>query len=164
VLEVLLDNIRSIYNVGAIFRTADGVGIRHLHLCGLTATPEHAKVRKTALGAEQAVPWTYYRNSLEAVTQLKARGMHLWALESYPDARSLFEVAHELVSYPTVLVVGNEVSGVDPGILAQCHGKVSLPMHGVKESLNVAVAFGAAVYVLRHAYWQSIERHGRASP
>lgn len=147
-VEALLDNIRSIYNVGAMLRTADGAGLAHLHLCGITATPEHPRVAKTALGSETAVPWTAYPNALDAADALEAQGYRLWALESVPGAGSLFAV-ERLPDAPLVLVVGNELAGVDPALLARCERVLAIPMQGVKGSLNAAVAFGIAVYHLR---------------
>lgn len=146
-LELLLDNIRSIYNVGSIFRTADGVGVKALHLCGITATPEQAKVRKTALGADETVPWRYYRNGLEAGLALQAAGYELWALEDAPQAVSLFE-AQPRPEQKVLLIVGNEVTGVDPALLALCKRVLVIPMHGRKKSLNVTIALGVAVYQL----------------
>jgi tRNA G18 (ribose-2'-O)-methylase SpoU len=148
-LEAMLDNIRSIYNVGSIFRTADGAGIRHLHLCGITSTPENPRLAKTALGAEHAVAWTKHSDGLTAAISLKHKGMRLWALEGGPRSESLFDVFNERPGPPIVLVVGNEVSGVDPGILEQCERILYLPMQGTKRSLNVAVVFGIASYLLR---------------
>ncbi len=145
----LLDNIRSTWNVGAMFRTADGAGLQHLYLCGYTATPENPKVGKTALGAEQALTWTHHPNGVEIAQTLRAEGKRLVALEGGERAESIFQVnawGHD----PVVLVVGNEIAGVDPGILALCDQVVSIPMLGVKESLNAAVAFGIAVYTLRN--------------
>jgi 23S rRNA (guanosine2251-2'-O)-methyltransferase len=149
VVEALLDNIRSIYNVGSLFRTADGAGFSHLHLCGITATPAQPKVAKTALGAERAVPWTFYPNGLDAAVRLKGAGMRLWALEGGPRAVSLLEAAGELDGPPILLLVGNELAGVDPDLLALCDRVFYLPMLGVKGSLNVATAFGVAAYFLR---------------
>ncbi|HEX6386776.1 MAG TPA: TrmH family RNA methyltransferase [Anaerolineae bacterium] len=149
-LEVLLDNIRSVYNVGSMFRTADGAGIGHMHLCGITALPNHPRIAKTALGAEQALPWTTYRNGIDAVLALKEQGYQVWALESGPRSESLFEATIAPDSRPALLVVGNELVGVDPGILAHCDRVFALPMQGQKESLNAAVAFGIAIYTLRY--------------
>ncbi len=149
-LEVLLDNIRSLRNVGSIFRTADGAGVRHLHLCGVTPTPEHPKLVKTSLGAEAAVPWTRYADATVAATTLLERGARLWAIEGGERATSLFDPGIEIQpERPVVLVFGHEVSGVDPRILERCERVVSLPMMGVKSSLNVSVAMGIAAYVLR---------------
>jgi tRNA G18 (ribose-2'-O)-methylase SpoU len=149
-IEILLDNIRSAFNVGSMFRTADGAGILRLHLCGMTPTPENPKTWKTALGAERSVQWTYHRNGLAAGRALQARGMRLWALEGGPGSVSIFEAARSLEGTPLALVVGNEISGVDPGILEACECVVHIPMEGVKRSLNVAIAFGIAVYFLRY--------------
>lgn len=148
-IEVLLDNIRSIYNVGAFFRTADAAGIRHIHLCGLTPTPAHKRLAKTALGAQDAVSWTHHRNGLTAARSLKDKGMRIWALEGGPDSVPLPEVLSYIAGKPIALVIGNEISGVDPGILAMCEKIIHIPMSGVKTALNAAVAFGIAVYALR---------------
>ncbi len=150
-IEVLLDNLRSTFNVGSIFRTADGAGVRHLHLCGITPTPDHPKVAKTALGAEYAVSWSQHWDAIAAVTALKAGGLRLWALEGGPQAQSLFQALPLIDSRPILLVIGNEVSGVDPGILPLCERTVFIPMEGIKGSLNVAIAFSIAVYLLRFA-------------
>lgn len=149
-VEGFLDNIRSAYNVGAIFRTADGSGVSHLHLGGITPKPFHPKVRKTALGAEKAIPWTHHKNGLDAVEDLKERGYKLWALENSTDACSLFS-CRETMDFqdPTLLIVGNEISGVDRGILELCDRVIALPMVGSKSSLNVEVSFGIAAYYLR---------------
>jgi 23S rRNA (guanosine2251-2'-O)-methyltransferase len=148
VIEALLDNIRSIYNVGSILRTADGAGLTHLHCCGITPPPDHPKIAKTALGAEKSVGWTQYRNGLETAVSLKQRGYQLLALECTPDAILITDV--QLTgNQPVVLVVGNEIAGVDPGILEICDQTIMLPMQGVKNSLNVASAFAVAAYALR---------------
>lgn len=151
IVEALLDNIRSVFNVGAMFRTADGAGLHHLHLCGITATPRHPKVAKTALGAEQATPWTRYRNALDAAQRLQGQGAQLWALERQEGSQSLFSAAPREADGPLVLVVGNERAGIDPQLLARCDRILHIPMAGMKESLNVAIAFGVAAYYLRHA-------------
>ncbi|MCB9134565.1 MAG: TrmH family RNA methyltransferase [Anaerolineales bacterium] len=146
----LLDNIRSTWNVGAMFRSADGAGLRRLFLGGYTATPEHPKVGKTALGAEQALTWSHHPNAVELAQTLKVEGKRLIALEGGTRAESIFHLTKEEDGKPAVLIVGNEVAGVDPGLLALCDQVVCIPMLGVKESLNAAVAFGIAVYSLRY--------------
>lgn len=148
-LEVFLDNIRSAWNVGSMLRTADGAGVRRVHLCGVTPYPDNPKVWKTALGAERNIPWSYYPDGVAGAKALKDQGCRLWALEGGERAESLFNVTLDSMNDPFVLVVGNEVSGVDPGILALCERVVHLPMQGIKGSLNVAVAFGIAVYYIR---------------
>jgi 23S rRNA (guanosine2251-2'-O)-methyltransferase len=149
-VEALLDNVRSTFNVGAMFRTADGAGLRRLHLCGITPAPDNPKIAKTALGAELAVPWMQHLNALDAAQALKEQGLRLWALEGGPRAQSLFSCAADLPGAPILLVVGSEVSGVDPGLLNLSERVVSIPMQGVKRSLNVAIAFGVAAYFLRY--------------
>lgn len=148
-LEVLLDNIRSAWNVGSMLRSADGAGVRAVHLCGVSATPDNPKVAKTALGAERSLSWHFYPDGTTAARAIKDQGLRLWALEGGERAVPLFDLHGELPGPPLALVVGNELTGVDPGILALCDRVVSLPMQGVKGSLNVAVAFGIAVYTIR---------------
>jgi tRNA G18 (ribose-2'-O)-methylase SpoU len=148
-IELLLDNIRSLYNVGSIFRTAEGSGVRRLHLCGITPTPDNPRLAKTALGAQQSIKWNFYKDGCLAAVGLKESGKRLWALEGGDGSVFLHDVLEEVGSSPLVLVIGNEISGVDPGILAQCDRIVSLPMQGKKTSLNTAVATGIAVYSLR---------------
>ena len=147
-VEVLLDNIRSLYNVGGIFRAADGAGVRHLHLGGITGTPAHPKLGKTALGAETHVPWTHHLNGVVAGQRLKAQGYELWALEGTPTAEPLWATHLPVAGPPVLLIIGNEVTGVDPDLLALCTKVVFIPMRGIKESLNVTTAFGAAIYHL----------------
>lgn len=149
-LEALLDNIRSAWNVGAIFRTADGLGVQKLHLCGITPTPENKSVGKTALGADQNIPWTYARNALNAAEKLKAEDARLWALEQDPRAVPVTDI-WQADNQPVVLIVGNEVTGVDPALLELCERIVYIPMQGQKRSLNVEVAFGVAVSALGSA-------------
>jgi 23S rRNA (guanosine2251-2'-O)-methyltransferase len=157
-VEALLDNIRSTFNVGAMIRTADGAGVRHLHLCGITPTPDHPKVSKTALGAEYAVPWSQHWDAIETAVALKQNGMRLWALEGGPDTISLFDALPDLTGPPILLMVGNEVSGVDPGLLDLCERKIAIPMQGIKDSLNVAIAFGIAIYFLRFGAGSGVQR------
>ncbi len=145
----LLDNIRSIHNVGSMFRSADGAGVGHLYLGGITATPEHSRLAKTALGANENVPWSYYPNGLDAVAELRANDFQLWALENLAvpndEASPPPQVPRKLA-----LVVGNERAGIDPVILSECDALLSLPMAGRKSSLNAAVAFGIALYWVRY--------------
>lgn len=152
-LEALLDNVRSLTNVGSMFRTADAAAIGHLHLGGFTPTPAHPKLAKTALGAERSVPWTHHADASKAAEALVADGRRLWALEGGARSEDLFDLV-ELAGGPAdpilVLVCGHEVSGVDPRILDRCERVVRIPMAGIKGSLNVSVAFGIAAYVLSH--------------
>ena len=151
-IEIVLDNIRSMYNVGGILRTADGAGVRHVHLCGITATPDNPKLAKTALGAHESVPWTAWRNSLDMARFLRKKGYRLWAIEDAPTAVGLFGAdAGTAADPPLALIVGNEVTGVDPDLLALCERILFLPMQGRKRSLNVTIALGTAVYHLLYS-------------
>jgi len=158
-IEAMLDNVRSAWNVGSIFRTSDGVGIQKLYLCGITPSPDNPKVSKTALGAEVNIPWEKSNNGIQLASMLKAQGYLLWALEDLPFAQPLFQVESEWNNTPIVLIVGNEVSGVDPGIIEKCDKVISIPMLGKKQSYNVAVAFGIAVSFL--LYFQSVSHGSR---
>lgn len=151
-ISVLLDNIRSTYNVGAIFRTADGVGLHHVYLCGLTPTPEeNPTIGKTALGAELSLPWSQHLNALILAENLREEGYELVGLECTSKATPIYRFRGEPPDErPIALIVGNERAGVDPGLLDLCDEVISLPMLGDKESLNVAVAFGVAVYWLAY--------------
>jgi len=147
-LEALLDNIRSAWNVGSMFRTADGLGLGRLHLCGFTPTPNVEKVRKTSLGAEDNVAWEFSPDGVAHARALVSAGCRLWALEIDSRAEPLENCQRPPGPEPLVLVVGNEIVGIDPGIMALCERVVYIPMQGVKRSLNVAVAFGLAAYLL----------------
>lgn len=149
-VEALLDNVRSLRNVGSMFRTADGAGVRHLHLGGFTPTPEHPQMAKTALGAERSVPWTRHADALEAAQTLAAKGLRVWAVEGGPRAVPLATALATRDDRAILLVFGHEVSGVDPRIVDVAERVVRLPMSGVKGSLNVGVAFGVACYFVRH--------------
>jgi len=157
---VLLDNIRSVFNVGSIFRTADGAGVEHLSLCGITATPDNPRLKKTALGAHESVPWSFHRNAFTTAQQMKSSGISLWALEGGPASVPISHACRDLDGNAICLVVGNEICGVDPGILSMCEKIIGIPMGGIKTSLNTAVAFGIAVYTLRFQY----ERQVRSTP
>jgi len=158
-LEVLLDNIRSAWNVGSIFRTADGLGINKLHLCGITPTPENEALTKTSLGAEKTVTWEYTRNAVERAKRSKVDGYWLIALEQDERAialghSSIKENATSLISAQIakiVLIVGNEVTGVDTALLDICDQIIYIPMKGTKSSFNVEVAFGIAAYQLLYS-------------
>ena len=149
-VRVLLDNIRSAYNTGAIFRTADGVGVEHLYLCGITPNPhDNPALQKTALGTEALLPWSAHPDACALGQDLHAAGFKMIALETAPRSVSIFEVAPQsLGTGPVLLVVGNEQAGIDPGLLDVCDLVLALPMIGSKASLNAAVAFGVAAYVL----------------
>lgn len=155
-LRALLDNVRSTWNVGSMLRTADGAGIEHVYLCGITPGGDHPKTAAAALGAESSVPWSRHANALRVCQELKQAGWRLWALESGPSeggaqVASIFEPFNQQEPRPdrVLLVAGNERLGVDAHILAECERILTIPMLGRKGSLNVAVAFGIAAYRLR---------------
>ena len=148
-IAVLLDNIRSAWNVGSILRSADGFGFHHAYLCGITPTADHEAVTKTSLGAEDSVTWSYHKDAVKLVKGLKSEGWKVYALED--DARAVdIGQAFSLISpaQPAVLIVGNEVTGVDPELLDLCDQIFYIPMRGEKRSFNVAIAFGIAAFAL----------------
>jgi 23S rRNA (guanosine2251-2'-O)-methyltransferase len=155
---VLLDNIRSAWNVGSILRSADGFGFAHVYLCGITPLADNEAVTKTSLGAEDSVPWSYHKDAVRLVKGLKAEGWKVYALEDDERAVSLESdgvmtlrsKAQERAPALHVLIVGNEVTGVDPELLALCDEIYYIPMRGKKKSFNVAIAFGIAAYALNN--------------
>jgi len=151
-IEVLLDNLRSTLNVGSIFRTSDGAGIQKIHICGITPTPEHPKMIKTGLGAEWSVPWDYHPNGLKLALHEKQKGVRLIGLEIVPGSKSIFASPFSKSDQPFLLVVGNEVTGMDPEITSLCDETFHIPMVGFKKSLNVSVAFGIISYQLMYAW------------
>ena len=140
-----MDNIRSAYNVGSIFRTADGAGATRIFLCGFTPTPENPKVLKTSLGAEKTIEWEYCKQTWRIIDKLKAEGLWTIALETTKNSKNIFQRS-SIVDRPLALIVGNEVKGVRASLLKRADQVVHIPMRGEKESLNVAVAAGIAVY------------------
>jgi len=147
-LHVLLDNVRSAWNVGSILRTSDGFGFEHVYLCGITPTPGQAEVRKTALGAEEFVTWSAHRNGVEKIRQLREAGWQILVLEKVKESLPIQAVTDWLRQAPSVLVMGNEVTGVDPDIVTLSDRVGHIPMHGQKRSFNVAVAFAAAAAII----------------
>ena len=146
---LLLENIRSVHNVGSIFRTADGFGVNKIILTGYTACPPRKVLHKTALGAEEVVPWTYYENPLKAAKDIKKEGIPLVLLEQTINSKSLYDVQLE---FPACFVIGNEVSGVSESLVAECDIHIEIPMSGIKQSLNVAVSVGVIGYEMLRQY------------
>ncbi len=145
-VAALLDNIRSLYNVGSIFRTADGVLIRKLLLAGFTPRPPRKEIEKTALGATLSIPWEYFPTPLQAIEAAKAEGYKIACLELAKDSLPYYAVRRE--DFPLCIVLGNEITGVSREIVEQCDLALEIPMFGTKQSLNVAVAFGIAAFEL----------------
>jgi tRNA G18 (ribose-2'-O)-methylase SpoU len=145
-LVVVAHDLRSAYNVGSVFRTADSAGLARVVLTGFSPTPDHRGVAKTALGAQDSVPWTHEADVETALDGLRAEGYTVAALERTPA--SVYPSAVPAGAFPLALVLGNEVAGVPGGVLAAADLVVGLPQYGSKGSLNVSVAFGVAAYRL----------------
>ena len=143
-LIAILDNIRSMYNVGSIFRTSDGARIEAIYTVGYTPHPPRKEIEKTALDATRTVPFKHYKTMTEAIADCKAKGMKIATLELTDTSRSIFELSAP--DFPMALIIGNEITGVSDEALELCEESISIPMFGAKHSLNVAVAYGIAVF------------------
>jgi len=143
-LIVVLDNVRSLHNVGSIFRTADAFLIEAIYLCGITATPPHAEIHKTALGAENTVEWQYFENTLDAVHKLKQNNYRILAVEQAEDSIFIDKFLMEDQHY--AIILGNEVKGIDQAVMDYCDACIEIPQFGTKHSLNVSVAAGIVVW------------------
>ncbi len=152
---VLLDQVRSLYNVGSFFRTSDAVRVTRLLLGGITATPPNTRIAKTALGAERSVPWEKVHDPLAALDRLREAGWELAAVETSLQAVDLFDWQPP---FPVCIVFGHEVDGVAPALLARCDTHVRIPTLGAKQSLNVATAGGVVLYELLRKYRQRVGR------
>ena len=146
-LIIVLDNIRSAYNVGSVFRTSDAFLVEKICLCGITPTPPHKEIRKTALGASETVNWQYYKNTMQCVNELKAAGYHIVSVEQAEHAVML----NEFFSQKTkkyALVFGNEVKGVEQAIVSASDTVIEIPQYGTKHSLNISVSSGIIIWDL----------------
>jgi len=143
---VVLDNIRSTYNVGAIFRSADAAGVDKIYLCGITPTPPNLKISKVALGAENYILWEKTKTTWSLLKKLKKDGYFIVALEQDTKAKNIFKIKFNKKHNKIVLLLGPEVKGLSKTILKKVNMCLEIPMFGKKESLNVAVAFGVAIY------------------
>ena len=145
----VLENIRSAYNVGSVFRTADAFLLHSLYICGYTAYPPHKEIRKTALGAEDSVSWKYVKNIQEAIEEIRQAGYKVYAVEQAEESWKLgsFAVEEEKVA----VIFGNEVTGVEQSTIALCDGVIEIPQLGMKHSLNVATAAGVVLWELIRA-------------
>ena len=144
-LVVVMDNVRSMYNVGSIFRTCDAFSVDRLLLCGITACPPHKEIAKTALGATESVAWAHYNTTVEAVTELKQQGYKVLAVEQV-DTSVMLDRMEGSGDEKTAIVLGNEVFGVDDEVLALCDGAIEIPQNGTKHSLNVSIAGGIVIW------------------
>lgn len=152
-LVVVLDNVRSQHNVGAVFRTADAMRIERVVLCGICCCPPNAEIHKTALGAEESVEWSYYKETLDAVKDLQAQGYTVYAVEQAHDSVTLEEVAEQMVNGKwsngkLAVVLGHEVFGVQQEVVDQCTQCIEIPQYGTKHSMNVSVTAGIVLYRL----------------
>lgn len=157
-LVVVLDNVRSLNNIGAIFRTCDAFAVESIAICGISACPPSPEIHKTALGAEDSVQWRYYPNTLQAVQELKNRGYAVCCLEQVHHSVML----HDFSPIPGVpgyaLVLGHEVDGVDQAVVDQADICLEIPQHGTKHSLNVSVCAGIAIYEMTGRLRQAAEK------
>jgi tRNA G18 (ribose-2'-O)-methylase SpoU len=147
---VVLHNIRSNYNVGSIFRTSDGAMIEKLYLCGYTPHPPKKEILKTALGATESIKWEYVKDTKEVLNQLKKDGIKIFALELTDSSLPYYELNNDI--FPICLVVGNEISGISQELLDLCDYAIEIPQYGIKQSLNVAVAYGVSIFRLRELF------------
>lgn len=142
---IILDNIRSLNNIGSVFRTADAFLIEKIYLCGITATPPHKDIRKTALGATESVDWEYSESTLQLVAKLKSEGYTVLAIEQAESAEMLHEYSVESTR-KYALIFGNEVKGVGQEVVNACDGVLEIPQFGTKHSLNISVSVGVVVW------------------
>ena len=140
---IVLDNVRSLSNVGAVFRSADAFRIGELFLCGITACPPHREIHKTALGADETVPWRYFNSTTDACRELKTMGYRIFAVEQVEGSVMLQDFKAEP---NTAFILGNEVDGVSDDVLPFCDGALEIPQEGTKHSLNVSVCAGIIMW------------------
>ena len=157
---MVLDNVRSLNNIGSVFRTSDAFRVEHIALCGITATPPHREIHKTALGAEESVEWSYHEDTAECVRALKEQGYKVYAVEQVDDSIKLGTQASRLhhatgtVAHPEAgetpahlaIILGNEIEGVQEGLLPLCDGCLEIPQYGTKHSLNVSCAAAIVIW------------------
>ena len=141
----VLENIRSAYNVGSIFRTADAFLLEAIYICGYTAYPPHKEIKKTALGADETVRWKHFKSVSDCLAELKAEGYNLFAVEQAEDS---FQLNDFTTNQKLAVIFGNEVTGVEQSTIAQCDGCIEIPQLGMKHSLNVSVAAGIVLWEL----------------
>ncbi len=144
---IVLDNVRSAYNVGSIFRTADGFPVEAIHLCGITGYPPHKEILKTALGATDTVTWSYFKTTLESVLELKNSGYKVFAVEQAEGSMILDNMPSTLLNGDKIaLVFGHEVNGVQQEVIDLCDGCIEIPQGGTKHSLNISVSAGVVLW------------------
>jgi len=147
---VLVNSIRSSYNVGSIFRTSDGAMIEKLYLCGYTPHPPKKEVLKTALGSQDSVAWEFVKDPVEVIRKLKAGGIKICALELTDSSLPHYSVTKK--DFPLCLIIGNEITGVSDELIELCDMSLEIPQFGIKQSLNVAVAYGISIFEMRRVF------------
>ncbi len=144
-LVVVLDNVRSLHNIGSIFRTSDAFLVEAIYLCGISATPPHKEIHKTALGAEESVEWKYFETTMQSVEYLHANGYAVWGVEQTQNSTSLEQFTIE-TGKRYALVFGNEVRGIEQEVINRCEGCIEIPQFGTKHSFNVSVSAGIVLW------------------
>jgi tRNA G18 (ribose-2'-O)-methylase SpoU len=159
---ILLDNIRSMHNVGSIFRTADAFLLEAIYLCGFTPRPPHRDIHKTALGATETVNWKYFDDALAAAAELGDRGFELFAIEQVENSMPLFSASLDF-NKKMAIVFGNEVTGISEALLKRCKGCIEIPQSGMKHSLNVSVAAGIVIWELSRKHLITLNKTAEIS-
>lgn len=144
-LVVVLDEVRSLYNVGSVFRSSDAFAVSAVYLCGITAVPPNAEIHKTALGAEESVDWKYFKRTQDAVNELKAMGYEVLAIEQVKHSTMLQNISLD-PQKKYAIILGNEVKGVQQEVVDMCDGCIEIPQFGTKHSLNVSVTAGILIW------------------
>ncbi len=142
---VVLDNVRSMHNIGSIFRTSDGFAVEQIYLCGITAQPPHREIEKTALGATQSINWTYFETPVQAIEQLRNDGYQIIAIEQAENSQMLNEFMPD-VTKKYALIFGNEVNGVSDEVMEQIDACIEIPQFGTKHSFNIVVSAGIVLW------------------
>ena len=145
-LIVVLDDVRSMYNVGSVFRTCDAFRVKAIYLCGITATPPHPEIHKTALGAEDAVQWRYFATADEAVEELHREGCFVYSVEQVENSTKLDQLTNHKVQSTFAVIFGNEVKGVHQSVVDASDGCLEIPQFGTKHSMNVSVTAGIVIW------------------
>ena len=147
---IVLDNVRSMNNVGSVFRTADAFLVEAIYLCGVTAKPPHREIQKTALGATETVNWKYFETTIDAVKTLKNEGYKIYAVEQVDNSIMLNKFTPD--SNKIALVFGNEITGVEQAVIDVCDACIEIPQHGTKHSLNISVSMGIVVWEMAKTF------------
>jgi tRNA G18 (ribose-2'-O)-methylase SpoU len=154
-ITIILDNIRSLMNVGSVFRTSDAFIVKEIILCGITATPPHREIQKTALGATESVEWRYVEDTLEVVKSLQSKNVNVYAIEQADESTMLDEFEFNF-NQEVALVFGNEVKGVRQDVVEAANGCIEIPQFGTKHSLNISISAGIVIWEVFQQYQKSL--------